>query len=701
MKRRYPLLFSALLAALLVSFVNSFYALSAPLPFSLSIWSHLSFSLCNIAFFLLFGMAVYIFESVSYYLVHKAASGISLSGVNRSRSQRFLIAAVIAASFSLFFLLLAQHMARSILNTLHNQELITLIIPALILCILFVLVCGAMWILLIVYRSPSRFTLGVLLALAVLLGLFTTRSLWGINRQWVVVVMRTTFLDLVLLLCVQCVLWAIMRKRAAVTSTAALLICLLVCLSLGLSLIVVEKDMNLRFLLLNRRGPGWIIYKTLLRATDWDGDGYSFYFGTRDKDDRNPRVHALAEDIPGNGIDENCLLGDFQGWEPRVGALCRHYKPPLTKGPKKILFISIETFRGGILEGEEGTRYAPHIRDFASKNILFQRAYVTGPNTGFMVTAAGRSKYVLNAYYTAESDPEWITKAPSVATFLKDEGYRTLAILPDEIWHTEEKTYVIKEGFEERAYPIYPPGTGHNKGINSPELTRMSIDFLKRHEDEDLFLWIHYYDPHRLYLDHPGFTEGNSDFDRYKGEIKFADHHIGQLLDYIENNYPEEQVYIFIFSDHGEAFGEHGQYFHGYTLFEEEVRVPLIMKIPSAPSKSIDIPVSLIDVAPTLLDALKLEAPGRWQGESLLPLIFLEDQSDWQRKVFFDYANLKGMIDWPFKIIWDVPTNWMGLYNLDSDSGERVNLYSSRSQRAKDLKHNLENWMERDLNPWF
>ena len=61
--------------------------------------------------------------------------------------------------------------------------------------------------------------------------------------------------------------------------------------------------------------------------------------------------------------------------------------------------------------------------------------------------------------------------------------------------------------------------------------------------------------------------------------------------------------------------------FHGNNFFEEEVRVPFVMKLPLAPPSTVEVPVSLIDIAPTLVTALEMDVPAVWQGQDLMPLV--------------------------------------------------------------------------------
>ena len=117
---------------------------------------------------------------------------------------------------------------------------------------------------------------------------------------------------------------------------------------------------------------------------------------------------------------------------------------------------------------------------------------------------------------------------------------------------------------------------------------------------------------------------------QYDQEISYLDSEFESFI----NQIPEEVLCntVFIFtSDHGEAFGQHGQLDHGRTLYEEEIHVPLLVRVPGINSKKIQQPVTLLDIGPTILDVFGLKIPDKFQGTSLLPLfrgeeLHLEDR---------------------------------------------------------------------------
>ena len=112
---------------------------------------------------------------------------------------------------------------------------------------------------------------------------------------------------------------------------------------------------------------------------------------------------------------------------------------------------------------------------------------------------------------------------------------------------------------------------------------------------------------------------------KYDYEIAFVDRWVGEIVDALAENGLAENTMIVLVSDHGEAFGVHRAYgqrmfFHGQTLYDELLRVPVLFVIPGIAPRKVDQPVMLIDIAPTLLATLGLAIPPAMQGRSLLPV---------------------------------------------------------------------------------
>jgi len=160
-----------------------------------------------------------------------------------------------------------------------------------------------------------------------------------------------------------------------------------------------------------------------------------------------------------------------------------------------------------------------------------------------------------------------------------------------------------------------------------------AMAWLERNKGTRFFLFLHYMDPHDPYFEHPyngrGYARASdqspdpalaSTFSQlYDGEIRYLDEHLGELFAWLQAEGLYDPALIVLTSDHGEEFQEHGGWWHGQTLYQEQIAVPLIVKYPGAARAGEvagDLAASL-DVAPTILDAAGLPVPDTMMGRSL------------------------------------------------------------------------------------
>ena len=121
------------------------------------------------------------------------------------------------------------------------------------------------------------------------------------------------------------------------------------------------------------------------------------------------------------------------------------------------------------------------------------------------------------------------------------------------------------------------------------------------------FLWAHLYDPHRPY-DPPEPYASIYGHNPYLGEIAFADSQIGRLLEALEQRALLDRTIVIVAGDHGESLGEHGERDHGVFIYENVLRVPLIVRAPALAPFRVGEVVRLTDVMPTVLDLLDVPA---------------------------------------------------------------------------------------------
>ena len=260
--------------------------------------------------------------------------------------------------------------------------------------------------------------------------------------------------------------------------------------------------------------------------------------------------------------------------------------------------------------------------------------------------------------------------------------------------------------------------------------TASTLAWLDAHTGSDpFFLWVHYFDPHYPYTPPSGYDRlfglaydgavdgsiemihqmqagklvlGEQDLGRllelYQGEISFTDAQIGLLLDALARRGLADNTLTIVTADHGESFGEGGDWFHGTRLRQSEVRVPLLVHYPAGipAGRVVDAPVQLVDVMPTVLELTGLTTPKPLQGSSLLPLITGSDDGS-KRFAFAEVADQSRLAlvyqDWALTRA--RPSGQLQLYNLRDDPDERNNLaQTDQVARAADLNARLEDVMK-------
>jgi choline-sulfatase len=167
--------------------------------------------------------------------------------------------------------------------------------------------------------------------------------------------------------------------------------------------------------------------------------------------------------------------------------------------------------------------------------------------------------------------------------------------------------------------------------------------------------------------------------------VAFVDHHVGRVIDAVAKGPLAQRTAIIVTSDHGEAFGEHGMIRHGFELWEELVRVPLMVRVPGLSSRRIVARRSAIDLVPTVLDLLGVEPPSGQggdflSGKSLLAdLISPEGHTPEERPIYIDMpagphnADRQGFIDGDLKLVLQ-GARPLSLFDLKADPGEKKDL---------------------------
>jgi arylsulfatase A-like enzyme len=218
---------------------------------------------------------------------------------------------------------------------------------------------------------------------------------------------------------------------------------------------------------------------------------------------------------------------------------------------------------------------------------------------------------------------------------------------------------------------------------------------------------VHLFEPHSTYMTHAGYpvTEKGTEAlkQKYDYEIAVEDKLSGELLDHLDTTGRAANTTVILRSDHGDAYGVHTfggqrQMFHGMTLYDEVLHVPLLVRVPGAKPREAPEVVQLIDLAPTIAALFGVTAPASWQGRSLVPA--LEGQSLTPMPSFAEMPPSKS---WPhdarsmvsadgqYHVFHRISDSRWEVYDLIQDPEERSDLVG-KDPKAKELQQQLASW---------
>ncbi len=351
-------------------------------------------------------------------------------------------------------------------------------------------------------------------------------------------------------------------------------------------------------------------------------------------------------------------------------------RPPLTKDKAPIVvLITIDATRADAIEREKNETFFPTLKRLKQAGAYFTQVTSTGSQTAVALSSLFSGKYF--------SQLEWRNHGVGSLRFLYPAGDSSprfpellttrgvvTATWPSITFLSNE--YGIVRGFAEEH--IVTEGREHAPAEN---VVNPLLERLERAGNEPLFLYAHLTEPHFPY--DRGGTQGAA-IQRYLREIGIADEHLGRILKVISERFAD-RGYLFITSDHGEAFGEHGTTKHTKTLYEELLRVPLVAYGPGVVPRQIDQHVTNLDLGPTILDLFGVDTPASFLGQSLVPLLAGRDIR-LERPIMAE-GRLRRVFYWgDLKVIDDPRRKVVEAYDLRQDPREMRNLVDTQAERV-------------------
>lgn len=431
------------------------------------------------------------------------------------------------------------------------------------------------------------------------------------------------------------------------------------------------------------------------------------------------------------------------GLRPLVALLAIAGAPALTscgsapKGPPNVVLVSIDTLRADHLGCYGYPRpTSPALDALAGGGVRFTNVTAPAPWTlpshASMLTGLYPHTHGVKNYGT-RLDP----RTPTIASTLAGRGYRTHAIVNH---HFLGPDFGLMQGFAEAEYVSeWSDDDDEPRRLvdRGDVITTRAIDWLARTEPP-FFLFLHYFDPHSDYAarpeyvamfarDYAGPIDGSTgqllsirregvrlaaaDLEHltalYDAEIRQLDDQLARLFRALDEAGQSARTLLVVTSDHGEELMEHGSVLHGRTMYEEVIRVPLLMRGPGIPpGVQASQNVSLTDLMPTLLEVLGIPSPAGMEGRSVAEywrppgagqpghLAFAE--ADWMNA----QPDSKRMVrHGAHKLHHDRVTDATELYDLAADPREQTNLSVREPDRVRLLRQELDAFSRTERTP--
>jgi len=361
--------------------------------------------------------------------------------------------------------------------------------------------------------------------------------------------------------------------------------------------------------------------------------------------------------------------------------------------PQRIVLISIDTLRADHV-GSYGASDArtPNLDTIAARGVRFSAAFSPVPLTlpAHATLLSGRDPHAHGVRHN--SIHRLPPGVPLLAERLAGAGYATAAVIAARVL---DRRFGLERGFARYDDDVAGAAPGSVGFAERPasEVVDAALAWLAT-APERFFLWVHLYDPHRPYAPPPGFASGFA-ARPYDGEIAFADAEIGRLLGAVRERWGDDGLLVVATADHGESLGEHGELTHGYSLYDATQRVPLLISGPGiSPGQTIEAPVSLADVAPTILAMVGAPPLAGATGRDLGPA--LRGSSLGDRAIYLE--TFATQLDFGWSPLLALRTDrWKlvraprpELYDLDVDPDEDRDLAAERPELVRELDAQLE-----------
>lgn len=417
-----------------------------------------------------------------------------------------------------------------------------------------------------------------------------------------------------------------------------------------------------------------------------------------------------------------------------------------------VILITIDSLRADRLSSLGYHReITPNLNKIAEKGCLFTQAISVGGNTRTSFPGIFASMYPFVFLQATDKGYMQIPEGVKlIAEILREKEYSTIAFNSNPLitYHRNyDKGFDRCEGlFEKQKFKMVKKGLSFigRRILGIPTLpypapeqvNKKVISLLNQDNRRPFFLWVHHLSVHVPYMPAKrfqkevsgkviGYTEmlnlerkrvKRGEFtdkdlqkliDLYDAEIKCVDHFIGEFLKELGDiGVDFNNTFIIITSDHGDEFKEHGGFIHSAKLYDELIRVPLIIAGPELNQRIIKEQVSLLSIPPTILSLVSKENSEFYQGKSLYPLLLggvggeeYVISEGCQKNVSSESPRAINKRISCRSLFWKYIYNYAGqeeLYSLAQDPGETMNLVNDEREIAQNFKQKILEHLERE-----
>ena len=287
-----------------------------------------------------------------------------------------------------------------------------------------------------------------------------------------------------------------------------------------------------------------------------------------------------------------------------------------------IVLITLDSARAdrmGFLGSRKG--WTPGLDNLARQGIVFEHAYSQSP-----LTVESNATILTGAYPQTHRASDLAVPLVATLPYLPDllhaRGYRTAAFVGSILLDPQNGPFQgYDRGFDsyDAAFHLPQRGEDHYQSVErrGDQVVQRAIKWLAGNPPQPFFLWMHLHDPHAP----------NTSYDH---AVAATDAAVGKLLNFLRAQKLYDDALIVVASNHGESLGAHGEDAHGIFLYDETIRVPLVVKLPQnkTAGKRVANRARLLDIAPTVLEASGIPVPSEMQGQSLLRIAQSSSQAD-------------------------------------------------------------------------